>query len=211
MPHSSEPTTLALHAVRLLGFADAGRVAGRFQLDRAAVESALEDFRASGWVTRSEFDGTAGWSLTEAGRLEHERRLAAELDAIAGRAALTAVHQAFVPLNSQIQDAVTKWQLRPIGGNRMAANDHTDFRWDDRVIRTLQSVGRRLVSMEAELTEQLAFRGLLQALRQRHHTRLDRTPVGRRSRYRLLPRRVDGVARGSTWDSRAATWTRQLI
>jgi hypothetical protein len=155
VPHLSHSTTLTLHAVRILGFADTGRVARRFRLDQAAVESTLEDFRASGWVTRSEFGGTAGWSLTKEGRRQHERLMAAELDTVAARPAVSVAHQAFVPLNAQFQKAVTKWQLRPIGGNTMSANDHTDFRWDDRVLQSLQSVGRLLFSLEADLTGQL--------------------------------------------------------
>ena len=57
-PVSSEPTLLVLHAVRLLGFADEGRVAARFALDRGEVVESLEDFEAFGWVQRSRFAGT---------------------------------------------------------------------------------------------------------------------------------------------------------
>jgi hypothetical protein len=38
----------------------------------------------------------------------------------------------------------------------MAANDHTDFRWDDRVIESLRSVGARLSSLETQLAAALA-------------------------------------------------------
>lgn len=156
MAHPSNPTTLTLHAVRILGFADTARVARRFGLDSAAVESTLEDHRASGWVTRSEFGGTAGWSLTEEGRRHNELLMAAELDDVAARPAVSAAHQAFVPLNARFQKSVTDWQLRPIGGNALSANDHSDFRWDDRVMRSLQSVGRRLASLQADLVRALA-------------------------------------------------------
>lgn len=176
MPHVSDPATLTLHAVRILGFADTGRVARRFQLDRETVEVTLEDFRASGWVTRSEFGGTTGWSLTDEGRRQNEDRTAAELNA-AGLLTVAAVHREFVPLNSQFQNAVTKWQLRPLGGNAMVANDHTDFRWDERVLRTLQSIGRRLVPLEEELTGQLSrFEGYSK----RYDTATARAWAGRR-------------------------------
>jgi len=155
VPHPSHPATLTLHAVRILGFADTGRVARRFSLDPVAVESTLEDFRASGWVSRSEFGGTGGWSLTEEGRHHNELLMAQELDAVGARPTVSAAHQAFLPLNTRFQGAVTKWQLRPTGGNVMSANDHTDFRWDDRVLQSLQSLGRRLVLLEADLTGQL--------------------------------------------------------
>ena len=80
-PVSSEPTLLVLHAVRLLGFADEGRVADRFALDRGEVAESLEDFEAFGWVQRSRFADTGGWSLIDAGRAQNCAQLAAELDA----------------------------------------------------------------------------------------------------------------------------------
>lgn len=128
---------MTLHAVRLLGFADTQRIASRFGLDRDEVEEHLLDFAAYGWVTRSEFAGSAGWSLSEGGRTENERRLAAELDACGTRSAVVEVHSGFLPLNTRFQVAVTKWQVRPLPGDPMAANDHTDFRWNDRVIGSL--------------------------------------------------------------------------
>jgi hypothetical protein len=38
----------------------------------------------------------------------------------------------------------------------MAANDHTDFRWDDRVIESLQSLGRLLIPLDTDLASVLA-------------------------------------------------------
>lgn len=58
--------------------------ASRFGLDRTEVWENVLDFEAFEWVTRSEFAGNAGWSLTDSGRAENERRLAAELDAFWG-------------------------------------------------------------------------------------------------------------------------------
>nr|WP_253942405.1 transcriptional regulator [Nocardioides sp. zg-1230] len=142
---------LALHAVRLLGFADTARVAARYRLDRDGVGSHLEDLRARGWVTRSEFAGTSGWSLTDRGRCEDERLLATELDATGARDAVAEAHTLFLPLNGRLLDAVTRWQLRPVGANAFAANDHSDFRWDDRVLASLAAIGRRLGHLEAEL------------------------------------------------------------
>lgn len=153
---TSHPITLTLHAVRLLGFAGTHQIASRFGLDRSDVEENLLDFEAQGWVTRSEFAGSEGWSLTHRGRAENERRLAAELDACGARATVVGVHSRFLPLNGRFQEAVTQWQVRPRPGDPMATNDHTDFRWDDRVIESLRSVGRRLVPLGAELVDALA-------------------------------------------------------
>ena len=129
---------LALHAPRVLGYADAGRVASRYALDIAPVQELLLDYAAFGWVRHSEFAGSSGWSMTDAGRAEDERRMAAELDAIGrSRDASTEAHAAFVPLNRRFGRACTAWQIRPERGNPMAANDHTDWAWDERVLRTL--------------------------------------------------------------------------
>lgn len=151
----SEPTMLALHAVRLLGFADTSRVASRFNLVGSDVQETLLYFEAYGWVLRSTFADSSGWSLTDAGRAENERRLAAELDAIRARPVIAGVHQSFLPLNARFMEAVTRWQTRPMPGDAMAANDHTDFRWDDNVLKTLTSLGRRLHPLTSDLSAAL--------------------------------------------------------
>ncbi len=152
----SGPDSLTLHAVRLLGFADVRRVARRFQQDLHESTERLLDMEALGWVTRSEFGGTSGWSLTERGRAEGERRLALEVDTAGARTAVAAVHERFLPLNGRFQETVTRWQIRPLPGVPMAANDHTDHSWDDRVLEVLGSLGRRLRPLETELTAVLA-------------------------------------------------------
>lgn len=151
----SDPTTLTLHGVRLLGFAEAQQVAARFGLDRDEVGELLLDLEAYGWVSRSEFAGRAGWSLTDRGRVENERRLAGELRDAGSRFRVVEAHHRFLPLNARFQEAVTRWQVRPLPGDPMAANDHTDFQWDDRVIETLRSLGRRLTPLNADLVDVL--------------------------------------------------------
>ncbi len=146
---------LTLHGVRLLGFADTARIVSRFSLDRGEAEELLLDFEAYGWVRRSRFADTAGWSLTDSGRAENERQLAAELDQVGARPALADVHDRFLPLNTRFLEAVTRWQTRPSPGNEMAANDHTDFSWDDRVLESLSSLGRRLTPLSAALSHAL--------------------------------------------------------
>jgi hypothetical protein len=152
MAHVSTCDDLALHGVRVLGFATSARVAARYWLDVDAVEEALLDFEAVGSARRSSFGGASGWSLTDAGRVENERRLAAELDLTGVRDAVTRVHAAFLPLNRRFCDACTDWQVRPAVFDPMAVNDHADPRWDDRVLETLASLGRAF----GRLCDQLA-------------------------------------------------------
>src|SRR5512144_839691 len=98
-PYVSDPADLVLHGPRVLGFASSGRIAAQFQLEREFTHELLLDYEASGWVTHSSFAGSTGWSITDLGRAENERRLALELDRAHARDAVTTVHAEFVPLN----------------------------------------------------------------------------------------------------------------
>jgi hypothetical protein len=167
-----------LHALRLTGMGEPVDVARRFALDRDEVTEHLLDFQALGWVRRVEFAGVRGWTLTEAGRAENERQLAAELAASRVGPVVADVHTSFLPLNARFQAACTDWQIRPLPGDRMAANDHTDLRWDDRVLDTLGSLGRRLQPLCADLARQLAR---LDGYSDRYATAMSHVERGERS------------------------------
>ncbi len=156
MPYGSAPEDLALHGVRVLGFVTASRIAGRYGLDPGAVQELLLDYEARGWVSQLSFAGSSGWSLTDAGRGENERRLAAELHRAGARDIVAAAHQRFLPLNRRFGAACTDWQIRPAPGDPMAFNDHTDWRWDDRVLRTLASLQGPFLQLCGQLSECLA-------------------------------------------------------
>jgi hypothetical protein len=144
MPHESAAEDLALHGLRVLGYAGAQRIAGRYGLDPADTAEYLLDHQARGWVSRISFGGSSGWALTDAGRAENERRLAAELDLAGARDEVVAAHRQFLPVNDRLGVACTNWQIRPAPGEPLAANDHTDPRWDDRVLDTLGALGGSL-------------------------------------------------------------------
>jgi len=152
MAYPSAPDDLALHGVRVLGFTTASRVADRFGLDTAATEEHLLDFEAFGWVRRDSFGGSSGWSVTDSGRAENERRLAAELGRSGVRGAVTAAHARFVPLNREFGAACTDWQVRPTRADPIALNDHADWRWDDRVLRRLAAMDSAFGQLCAQLT-----------------------------------------------------------
>jgi hypothetical protein len=148
---ASTPDLLALHAVRLAGFADAPALADRFGLDLATTDELLGDFEAYGWAQRTAFADLAGWSLTQAGRAENERRLAVELAATGRADDVRAAHRDFLPLNARLQKACTDWQLRPAAGNRLAPNDHTDPAWDGAVLDELGALGTAVGPLVARL------------------------------------------------------------
>jgi hypothetical protein len=119
------------------------------------VESLLLDFEASGWVRHTGFAGSSGWSVTDAGRLENERRLRLELDRAGAREAVARIHAEFVPLNRRFGTACTDWQIRPSRVDPMALNDHTDWRWDERVLRVLRALDESFRQMCTRLGELL--------------------------------------------------------
>jgi hypothetical protein len=139
-PYVSAPDDLVLHGPRVLGFASSSRIAARFRLDAGFVDELLLDYEAKGWVRHSSFAGNSGWWLTDDGRVENERRLAIEIDRAGARDAVTGVHAEFIPLNRRFGTACTNWQIRPTRADPMALNDHTDWPWDERVLRTLKVV-----------------------------------------------------------------------
>jgi hypothetical protein len=144
---TSPAELLVLHAVRVLGFADTAAVARRFDLDQAATSESLLDAAANGWVVHTAFADTAGWSLTERGRAENERQLAAELARTGVEREVRDAYGRFLPLNGVVLRACTDWQLRPAPGNRLVPNDHADRAWDDDVVRVLHGVKRDLAPL----------------------------------------------------------------
>ncbi|MCP2328339.1 hypothetical protein HDA40_006846 [Hamadaea flava] len=155
MSHDSAPDLLVLHAVRILGYADAPAIAARYALDEALTQELLGDAEAYGWVTRTEFAGLGGWSLTDRGRPENERRLAAELDQVGGASEVGEVYQQFLPLNTRLQRACTHWQLRPTDTDPLAANDHDDPAWDAAVHAELAAIDLALGPLARRLGDVL--------------------------------------------------------
>jgi hypothetical protein len=90
------------------------------------------------------FAGTAGWSLTERGRAENERQLAAELARTDRAEDVRDAYDDFLPLNAVLQRACTDWQLKPAPGDRLAPNDHSDPNWDAGVLRALAGIDQAL-------------------------------------------------------------------
>ena len=160
MTHPSPADLLALHAVRIIGFADAREVARRFGLDHAATEEFLLDAQANGWVAHNVFAGTAGWSLTDRGRARNESDLASELAGTGRAREISAAYDRFLPLNGVVLRACTDWQLRPVAEDRLSTNDHDDPTWDADVLRTLDGIVGDLGPLVDRLADVLTrFRG----------------------------------------------------
>jgi len=156
MTTGSATDLLVLHAVRLAGMADDHQVAARYGLDQAATSELLLDLQAYGWVSRVDFAGTGGWTLTDTGRRRNEQQLAAELARVGAAAVVAAVHRDFLPSNARLLRATTDWQLRPSASDPLAPNRHDDPDWDARVIDDLTRIGDDLDELEPRLTARLS-------------------------------------------------------
>lgn len=156
MTHHSSPDLLALHAVRVLGFADTAAIAHRFRLDPAETEEFLLDAQAYGWVQHAAFADVHGWSLTESGRTRNEQQLHEELSVTGEADRVRRLYGDFLPLNARLQRACTDWQLRPTPGNTLAENDHSDTARDERILEELADIGSALAPLAKELGAVLA-------------------------------------------------------
>lgn len=160
MTPESSLDLLVLHAVRITGFADTPVIARRFGLNAAETMEILLDAEARGWVAHAAFADLQGWSLTETGRAENERQLAAELARVGGADEVREIHREFLPLNGRLLRACTDWQLRPTPDDRLAANDHSDPDWDAAILDQLAGIGRALAPLADRLGNVLSrFRG----------------------------------------------------
>jgi DNA-binding MarR family transcriptional regulator len=143
-------TAQLLVALRLAGYAPAGRVATVAGLDSHTTERALQDLAADG-LARYRTDRAAGvaggWSLTPDGRRAADAALAAELDATGTRPAVESAYRRLLELNPQLLEAVTDWQVRD-----GRANDHLDRAYDGRMLNRLRLINEKITPVLADLT-----------------------------------------------------------
>ena len=78
---------------------------------------------------------------------------------------------------------MSRWQLRPVPGDTLAANDHTDHRWDDRV----------LADLKAQVTQVIPLCRSLAAALRRFDGYDDRLAVGLRRAEGGERSAVDGL------------------
>jgi hypothetical protein len=153
-PHPSEPSLLVLHTLRLKGFVDADVVAAVCRMPEPAVSQVLDELASEGHVVFR--DGRIkGWRLTETGRAEGERRLAAELDAVGCRPIVERAYERFLESNVPFLECCTRWQLREIDG-AFDTNDHADGAYDESILADLDGLDDEVQAVCAELASVLA-------------------------------------------------------
>jgi hypothetical protein len=133
--HRSEPRFLVLHGLRLKGFAATASLAERSGLDAGGTEKILRSLTAEGLVREHE-ERPLPWSLSPAGREEHGRLAADELDASGARPVVGEAYERFGELNPELLQLFTDWQVRP-DAPPPALNDHSDEAYDREVVERL--------------------------------------------------------------------------
>ena len=90
-----------------------------------------------------------GYRLTELGSNRFDELYAEEREH-AGPV-IDEVYESFVPINDEVKQIVTDWQMRPVGGE-LTVNDHSDPRHDERVIDRLRRTDANVSTALAPLT-----------------------------------------------------------
>jgi len=153
MSTGSEPEMLVLLGLRLRSFAPADAVAETVGLGVEVADPVLAQL-AERDLARFRDGRMTGWMLTPAGRVEGERRLAAELDATGTRDAVAAAYGRFLTINPSLLSVCTDWQLRTVGGEQVV-NDHADADHDERVVAELAELDAAAQPIVAELAATL--------------------------------------------------------
>lgn len=185
MSHPSSPELLVLHAVRLVGFGNSAAVAAHSGTGESTALRVLHEAERRGWVQHLSFADLDGWSLTDDGRNENERQLAAERTQTDSGTTISTVYRDFLPLNTRLVRAVTEWQITPTEEDQFAPNNHRDPAWDRRVLDELAAIGAELAPLTTRLSRVLArFGGYSdrydEALRRAHngeHGWIDKTDI----------------------------------
>jgi hypothetical protein len=134
-------------------------VKGRATLDvlAAAVRTdptdAVAGFVAAGLVEDSRF----GYKLTEQARSRVDQLYARERDQVGGL--IDDVYASFGPIDDEVKQIVTDWQMRPVGGE-LTVNDHADHRYDQAVVARLRRIDAKASAALAPLTVAVARFGL---------------------------------------------------
>jgi hypothetical protein len=142
-----------MHGLRLKGFAEPAAVAEVVAVPEADAKSTLDELVTLHLASYRE-GRMSGFTLTPAGRAEHARLLAEELDAHGLRSAVHASYARFLGHNGDLLAVCTAWQLREVG-SESTINDHTDAEYDAAVIEQLAEVHGHVAPICEELAGSL--------------------------------------------------------
>lgn len=157
-----------LHHLVVKGFASVEALVPATGLERGDVNRALAALGAAGWAVGRDGRAVSGWSPTPSGRARHQELLAGPL-APADPDAIRDWYLEFAPLNAELKQLCTDWQLRRSPNGQLIANDHRSPAYDSGVRRRLAGfdarVGASCARLEAALPRATRYRSRLAAAR----------------------------------------------
>jgi pyruvate,orthophosphate dikinase len=134
-----------LQVLCLKGRATHEALGAAIEADPAAT---IAEFEAAGLVESTKL----GYRATDLGRTRADELYAYEREQ-AGRV-IDDVYDSFVPINDDIKQIVTDWQMRQVSGE-LTVNDHSDSRHDERVIARLRRTDARVSTALSPLSDAL--------------------------------------------------------
>jgi pyruvate, orthophosphate dikinase len=111
----------------------------------ADTTAAIAELEAAGLVESTKL----GYRVTDLGRSRADELYAYEREQ-AGPV-IDDVYESFVPINDDVKQIVTDWQMRQVGGE-LTVNDHSDSRHDDRVLARLRRTDAKVSTALAPLS-----------------------------------------------------------
>jgi pyruvate,orthophosphate dikinase len=137
-----------LQVLQVKGRATLEALTAALPADPDGAADAVAGFVTAGLVEETRF----GYKLTEPGCLRVDELYARERER-AGPV-IEDVYASFVPINHEVKQIVTDWQMRSVGGE-LAVNDHRDHRYDESVIARLRTTDAKVSTALAPLTTSL--------------------------------------------------------
>jgi pyruvate,orthophosphate dikinase len=145
-----------LQVLRIKGRATPDVLAAAVEID---VTSAIERCERDGLVESTRL----GYRITDLGRERVEEVYAAERQQ--AEAVVTDAYERFLPINDEVKQIVTDWQMRIVDG-QIVLNDHDDRAHDEQVIARLHDVDAKaaptLESLAAALPRFVSYSRRLQ-------------------------------------------------
>ncbi len=136
--------------IRLSGLISSAAIADAGGLAESSVATVLAGAGERGLVVERTGD-RPGWVLTAEGRRVGEKLLQHQLDCdadvgdvpVGGRRSMVlSAYEQFIPLNAEILDLCTRWQV--LRHQPLLLNDHSDPDYDREIIRQLEAIHERV-------------------------------------------------------------------
>jgi pyruvate,orthophosphate dikinase len=114
----------------------------------ADATTVIAELEAGGFVEFTKL----GYRVTDLGRSRVDELYAEERARVGPL--IDDVYHSFVPINDDIKQIVTDWQMRQVGGE-LTVNDHSDSRHDERVIARLRRTDAKVSTALGPLSDAL--------------------------------------------------------